>query len=46
MTIRAIFRPYHQEPPHLVPILALAAASWFAVFLVALAIWALTGVLF
>lgn len=43
---RPLSRPYHQEPPHLVLILALAAASWFAVFLVALAAWALTGALF
>jgi len=45
MTVRPLSRPYHQEPPRLVLILALAAASWFAVFLVALAAWALLGVM-
>lgn len=44
-TFRPISRPYHQEPRHLPLILALAAASWFAVFLLALAAWALLGVM-
>jgi hypothetical protein len=34
MTIHPLSRPYHQEPPRLVLILALVAASWIVLAVV------------